>query len=93
MVFVSREPWVQFGPQLELQQCYEPERERRFPPRLVGYFVRHGHGFAGESLLYFKGEVILRHVLRRRKNSDRGPPTLSYWAAGGCLQCGYKPAS
>lgn len=61
---------VQFGPQLEQQQCYELQSERRFPPRLVGYYVICGHGFRCVSLLYFKGEVILRHVEKRRKNSD-----------------------
>lgn len=64
------EPWVQFGPQLEQQQCYELQLERRFPPRLVGYYVICGYGFRCVSLLYFKGEVILRHVEKRRKNSD-----------------------
>ena len=61
---------VQFGPQLEQQQCYELQPEPRFPPRLVGYYVICGHGFRCVSLLYFKGEVILRHVEKRRKNSD-----------------------
>lgn len=28
------------------------------------------YGFRCVSLLYFKGEVILRHVEKRRKNSD-----------------------
>ena len=49
---------------------YELQPEPRFPPRLVGYYVICGHGFRCVSLLYFKGEVILRHVEKRRKNSD-----------------------
>ena len=61
---------VQFGPPLAQQLCYELQPERRFPPRLVGYYVICGHGFRCVSLLYFKGEVILRHVEKRRKNSD-----------------------
>ena len=31
------EPWVQLGPQLELEQLVQSEREPRFPPRLVGF--------------------------------------------------------
>ena len=83
MVFVSREPWVQLGPQLELQQCYEPERERRFPPRLVGYYVIRGYGFECVSLLYFKGEVILRLVSDGVKTVTNLRLALSYWEAGG----------
>ena len=53
---------VSLGPQLEQQQCNESDRERRFSPRLVGYCVILGYGLECASLLYFKGEVILRYV-------------------------------
>ena len=77
------EPWVQFGPQLEQQFRVESERQPRFPPRLVGYCVRPGHGSAGESLLYFKGEVILRHVFDGVKTVKELRPALSYGEGGG----------
>ena len=72
---------VSLGPQLEQQQCNESERERRFSPRLVGYCVILGYGLECASLLYFKGEVILRHATRRKnssrpqKNKERGELT------------------
>ena len=88
-----REPWVQFGPQLELERLVQSEREPRFPPRLVGYYVIRGYGFECVSLLYFKGEVILRLVSDGVKTVTNLRPALSYWEAGASLQCGYKPAS
>ena len=75
----SREPWVQFGPQLEQQFRVESEREPRFPPRLVGYFVILGYGLECESLLYFKGEVVLRLVFDSVKIVTARPLALSYW--------------
>lgn len=78
-----REPWVQFGPQLEQQLVRQSERERRFPPRLVGYYVIRGYGFECVSLLYFKGEVILRLVSDGVKTVTSARPALSYWEAGG----------
>ena len=83
-----REPWVQFGPQLELQLVRQSEREPRFPPRLVGYYVIRGYGFECVSLLYFKGEVILRLVSDGVKTVTSARPALSYWEAGVSLQCG-----
>lgn len=79
----SREPWVQFGPQLEQQHRVESECERRVPPRLVGYFVILGYGLECESLLYFKGEVILRLVFDGVKTVTKLCPALSYWEGGG----------
>lgn len=45
-----RDTRLQLGPQLEQQHGLESEREHRFPPRLVGLFVRYGHGSTDESL-------------------------------------------
>ena len=58
-------------------------RELRFPPRLVGYYVIRGYGFECVSLLYFKGEVILRLVSDGVKTVTNLRPALSYWEAGG----------
>lgn len=52
-----------------------------------------GYGFECVSLLYFKGEVILRLVSDGVKTVTNLRPALSYWEAGASLQCGYKPAS
>lgn len=46
------------------QSCYKLIRAAVMANNLCG------HGFRCVSLLYFKGEVILRHVEKRRKNSD-----------------------
>jgi len=70
---------VEFGPQLEQQQCDESECERRFSPRLVGYFVVPGYGSERESLLYFKGEIVLRLVFDSVKIVSALRPALSYW--------------
>lgn len=51
------------------------------------------YGFECVSLLYFKGEVILRLVSDGVKTVTNLRPALSYWEAGASLQCGYKPAS
>ena len=64
-----------------------------FRPVLVGYYVIRGYGFECVSLLYFKGEVILRLVSDGVKTVTNLRPALSYWEAGASLQCGYKPAS
>ena len=75
----SREPWVQFGPQLEQQHRVESECECRLSPRLVGYFVILGYGLECESLLYFKGEVVLRLVFDSVNIVTARPLALSYW--------------
>ena len=77
------EPWVQFGPQLEQQFGVQSERQSRLPPRLVGYCVICGYGFECASLLYFKGEVILRLVFDGVKTVTKLRPALSYWEGGG----------
>ena len=77
------EPWVQFGPQLEQQFGVQSERQSRFPPRLVGYCVICGYGFECASLLYFKGEVILRLVYDGVKTVIELRPALSYGEGGG----------
>ena len=74
---------VFFGPQLEQQQCNESERQRRFSPRLVGYCVILGYGLECASLLYFKGEVILRHVFDGVKTVKELRLALSYGEGGG----------
>lgn len=71
--------WVQFGPQLEQQHRVKSECERRFSPRLVGYFVAPGYGSERESLLYFKGEIVLRLVFDSVKIVTPRRPALSYW--------------
>lgn len=42
-----------------------------------------GYGFECVSLLYFKGEVILRLVSDGVKTVTNLRPALSYWEAGG----------
>lgn len=74
---------VSLGPQLEQQQCNESERECRFSPRLVGFCVILGYGLECASLLYFKGEVILRLVFDGVKTVKELRPALSYWEGGG----------
>lgn len=82
------EPWVQFGPQLEQQFGVQSEREHRLPPRLVGYCVICGYGFECASLLYFKGEVILRLVFDGVKTVKELRPAPRIGKAEGRLQCG-----
>ena len=65
---------VSLGPQLEQQQCNESERDCRFSPRLVGYCVILGYGLECASLLYFKGEVILRLVFDGVKTVTKPRP-------------------
>ena len=67
----------------KLEHLVQSERELRFPPRLVGYYVIRGYGFECVSLLYFKGEVILRLVSDGVKTVTNLRPALSYWEAGG----------
>ena len=74
---------VSFGPQLQQQQCNESERGLGFSPRLVGYCVILGYGLECASLLYFKGEVILRYVFDGVKTVKELRPALSYGEGGG----------
>ena len=50
--------------------------------RQASYVIR-GYGFECVSLLYFKGEVILRLVSDGVKTVTSARPALSYWEAGG----------
>ena len=58
-------------------------RNANYGFRLVGYYVIRGYGFECVSLLYFKGEVILRLVSDGVKTVTNLRPALSYWEAGG----------
>ena len=77
------EPWVLFGPLLEQLFGVRSGRRSRLPPRLVGYCVILGYGLECASLLYFKGEVILRHVFDGVKTVKELRPALSYGEGGG----------